>query len=312
MSIVATPHPDSPLTLGARFDWYACTVNASVAGLQRILALEFGGEWAPRDGARHGFQHRELLELLDGSVAVTMLHGGNGDLPHVYASGDTCEQFVNIIRTHYAGLHKVSRVDAAIDYDDGPGTWETLLDFVTGIAKGERVDGDTRRRAAKVRTNQMGDWLHGEKGRTFYLGSFKSAVLVRLYEKGIQLREDAAIRGKSREDVSVNYCRLECQVRPDGISKEHAATATPFEVFGYADWSRELLRRVEAQDVQRVHIKERRESDFDRSMNWMVHQYGAHILRQVSEVGGWEFLGEALRKRMETGDTPTMEDDKPW
>lgn len=301
MSIVATAHPYHTPTLGARFDWYACTVNASVEGLKSTLAAELGGEWKPREGARHGFHNREVLELPDSTSAATMLWGGNGGLPHVYASSDACDRFVEVIRANYAGRHKVSRMDAALDYDNGPGTWETLLDLARGIADGPegRVEGDTRKRVSKVATNQMGDWHHGIKGRTFYLGSFKSAVLVRLYEKGIQLREDAAKRGAPRVDISDDFCRLEVQVRPDGPAKERAATATPFEAFGYAEWSRELLRRVEAAEVERVHIRERRESDFDRALNWMVHQYQDHILQEVANWGGWSNLGEALRHRME-------------
>lgn len=301
MSIVATAHPYHTPTLGARFDWYACTVNASVDNLKAVLARELGGEWKPRDGARHGFQNREQLDLLDGSTGATLLWGGNGGLPHVYASSDACDEFVRVIREYWPDLHKVSRMDAAIDYDNGPGTWETLLAFCHGIADGPdgRVPGDTRKRVSKVGTNQMGDWHHGIKGRTFYLGSFKSAVLVRLYEKGIQLREDSIKRGAPRTDISPDYCRLEVQVRPDGPAKERAARATPLEAFGYSEWSRELLRRVEDADVDRVHIRERRESDFDRALNWMVHQYGDHILQEVSNAGGWANLGEALRHRME-------------
>lgn len=294
--------------VGARFDWYACTVNAAVDDLRAVFSRELSGEWEPREGARHGFHHREEFVLPDGTTGATLLHGGNGGLPHVYASSDACDEFVRIVRAYWPGRHKVSRMDAALDYDDGPGTWTRLLGFVQSIARGERVEGDERKRVSKVRTNQMGDWLHGEHGRTFYLGSFKSAVLVRLYEKGIQLREDAAIRGRDRSDISVNFVRLEVQVRPDGAAKERAATATPFEAFGYAEWSRELLRRVEDADVERVHIRERRESDHERALNWMVKQYEAHLLEEVAALGGWDRLGEALRARLELGHWHPVDD----
>lgn len=313
MSSVATTYPDSHAPTGARFDYYAATVNASVERLQEAFVREIGGEWVPREGARHGFHHREVLELSDGTTAATLLHGGNGGLPHVYASSDATDRFVPVVRGNWPDRHKVSRMDAAVDYDNGPGTWETLLGFCRGIADGPdgRVDGDTRKRASKVRTNQMGDWHHGEKGRTFYLGSFKSAVLVRLYEKGIQLREDAALRGRGRTDISDDFCRLEVQVRPDGPAKERAAVATPLEAFGYSEWSRELLRRVEDANVERVHIRERRESDHDRALNWMVKQYEAHLLQEVSDAGGWAGLGEALRRRMETA-SPATDDERPF
>lgn len=294
---------DMPTALqpGGRFDYYACTLNSTVERLRDVFSVELVRDWEPREGARHGFQHREEYVLSDGTTALTLLHGGNGGLPHAYASSDHTDDFVRIIRANWDGMHRVSRMDAALDYDSGARTWDRLLAVVQSIALGEKVDGDTRSRVTKVRTNQMGDWLHGEHGRTFYLGSFKSAVLVRLYEKGIQLREDAKLRGRDRTDLSDNLCRLEVQVRPDGAAKERAAKATPLDAFGYAGWSRELLRRVEASDVERVLIRERRESDHERALNWMVQQYEAHLLMEVSEVGGWDRLGQALRARLELG-----------
>jgi hypothetical protein len=305
-----------------------------VERLKSVLVDELGGEWKAEEGARHGFMYREVLRLPDDRPAATMLHGGNGDLPHVYASSDATDRFVEVIR-HYWGdtdpatgnlrrdakgrligpLHKVSRMDAALDYDDGPGTWERLLDICTRLAKAERVEGDERKRVAKIRTNQMGDWVHNVHGRTFYLGAFKSAVIARLYEKGIQLREDAAKYGRARPDISETLVRLEVEVRPDKEAKVRAATATPLEAFGYSEWSRELLRRVESADVPRVHIRERRDSDHERALNWMVKQYEAHLLQEVADAGGWDHLGEALRRRMETGagnDAPAPEDDRPF
>lgn len=287
-----------------RFDWYAATVNASVENLRHVLSRDLAASVAPEDGPRHGFHFREVARDLEGRTVATLLHGGNGDIPHTFASSDTAHKFAEIIRREWPDRHRVSRVDAALDFD-GPGTWDKLLSLCEGIASGERVEGDLRRRASKVRTNQMGDWFHGEHGRTFYLGSFKSAVLVRLYEKGIQLREDAARRGVTRDDdFTDDAVRLEVQVRPDGDSKRLAATATPLEVFGYADWSRELLRRLRGvNDIQRVHIKERRDSDTERAMQWMAHQYAGPILEEVQRLGGWEALGRDLRRRIETQTT---------
>lgn len=300
---VATPVVQAP-----RFDWYAASINVGVDRLRDVLSTELRGSARVEDGARHGYHNREVVRDADDRVVATILHGGNGDIPHAFATSDTAHTFAGIVRANWPDRHRVSRVDAALDFD-GDGAWRSLLAVCEGIAAGVKVDGDPRRRVSKIRTGQMGDWFHGEHGRTFYLGSFKSAVLVRLYEKGIQLREDAAKRGIVRDDLSDDAVRLEVQVRPDGDSKRLAASATPLEVFGYSEWSRELLRRVQDVDVQRVHIKERRDSDHERSMQWMVHQYGGHLLEEVAALGSWEALGEALRRRMETGAGFDSEDD---
>lgn len=294
-----------------RFDYYAATVNSSVDRLRGVLSDSIAGEWEPISGARHGFHYAEGLRGLDGNIAVRMLHGGNGDLPHVYASGDDTDAFVPIIRREFPDRHKVSRLDAAFDFDSGPGTWDRLYGLHLGVAMGERVDGDTRKRASKVRTGQMGDWVHAEKGRTFYLGSRKSAVLVRLYEKGVQLREIAGSTHK--HEVSPDLVRMECQVRPDGPAKLKAATATPREVFGYSEWSRELFRRVDGSDVERVHIRERRDSDHERALNWMAQQYENHLVQLAADLGGWEAIGQDIRRRIELGHgTPVEPDQQPF
>lgn len=292
---------DSVSGIVPRFDWYAASINVGVERLRDTLARDLRATVTPEDGARHGFHFREVARDVEGRTVATILHGGNGDIPHAFASSDSAHTFAGIVRHYWPDRHRVSRVDAALDFD-GPGTWTKLLDVCHGIAAGVKLPGDDRSRVTKVRTGQMGDWFHGEHGRTFYLGSFKSAVLVRLYEKGIQLIEDAQKHGILRDDISRDAVRLEVQVRPDGDSKRLAASATPLEVFGYAGWSRELLRRVQGVDVQRVHIKERRDSDKERALQWMVHQYGAHLLAEVAELGSWHALGDALRRRMETGE----------
>lgn len=284
-----------------RFDWYAATVNVGVDDLRHVLERDLGGSAKPEDGARHGFHYREVVRDREGHTLATILHGGNGDIPHAFASSDYAHGFAGIIRREWGDRHRVSRMDTALDFDGGPSTWGTLLDLCRSIADGERVEGDTRRRIGKIRTNQMGDWHHGKDGRTFYLGAFKSPVLCRLYEKGIQLHQDAARRNMPAPEASITAVRLEVQVRPDGPAKTTAATATPEQAFGYSEWSRELLRRLDGTKVPRVNVKERRDSDHERAMQWMVKQYGDHLLAEVAELGSWAALGESLRRRLETG-----------
>lgn len=286
----------------ARFDWYAATINANLDSLRDVLCRDLSGSALVEDGPRNGYHNREVIRDREGNLLATLLHGGNGDIPHAFASSDYAHGFSEVVRRHWPERHRVSRFDACLDFDGGPATWSSLLELCQRLALGERVEGDTRKRVMKLRTNYMGDWLHGVDGRTFGLGSYKSAVYVRLYEKGIQLRQDALKRGlPAPVGVTDDLVRLEVQVRPDGASKSAAASASPAEAFGYAEWSRELLRRVDGSDVPRVHIKERRLPDLDRALQWMVHQYGDHLLTEVARLGSWEALGADLRRRLETG-----------
>ena len=170
-------------------------------------------------------------------------------------------------------------MDAAEDFD-GEGTWERLYGVCLALAdeRGLKID-------------QAGDWHRGIAGRTFYVGGRKSAVFARLYEKGKQLRGLALDGGA---DISADLVRLEVQVRPDGPARMVAAAGAPEEAFGYADWSRELLGRVLGLDVDRVHIRERRESDDARAIEWLVRQYGEHLERLAERRGGWAAAGEEL------------------
>lgn len=295
------------------FDWYAATINSGVDTLRDVLSRDLRGAATFEDGPRNGYHNREVIRDRDGRLLAVMLHGGNGDIPHAFATSDASPAFATLVREVWPDRHKVSRFDACLDFD-GPTAWSELLDMCKVLVSGERVDGDLRKRASKIRTNYMGDWLHGEHGRTFGMGSYKSAVYCRLYEKGIQVREDDAKRGIVRTDYefSPDAVRLEVQVRPAGDSKRLAAKSTPAEAFGYADWTRELLRRVDGSKVERVHIKERRDSDHERAMQTVAHQYRNHLLQELMIHGSWAAVGESIGRRIESAGADVNDENTPF
>lgn len=282
------PQPDAT----ARFDWYAATIREDPQALLRRLADNLGGE-VVNGKPKQGYARGDFIRR-DGSTIVTVYSGGRNGHPHAFASGDDADEFVPLVRALYGPTHHVTRMDAAIDFD-GPGTWDRLFPIVRDLALGLPFPGDPRRRVSEVSVSQSGDWLRPVAGRTFYVGSFKSAVLVRLYEKGKQLRGLAVDGGA---DISEDLVRLEVQVRPEQAARFKAASSAPVDAFGYADWSRELLRRVTAADVPRVHIRERRESDHERAMHWLITQYGEHLATEAEAVGGWDMLARSLQRRV--------------
>lgn len=297
----------------ARFDWYAATIMDRPAHLIEVLAARLGGV-VVFGKPLHGYAEAAIIRSGDRTLA-TVLHGGAFPWPHAFASSDETDRFVEVVRDLWPNDHNVTRMDAALDFDDGPGTFKALLDLCVNLAAGERVDGDERKRATKVSVRNVGDWTFATGGRTLYLGSTSSAVQARLYEKGIQLRQDAAVRGVPRDDISQDLTRLEVQVRPDGPARRRAAHATPEQAFGYAEWARELLRRVNGSGVEPVHIRERRLSDHERAMRWMVKQYRDHIVHAADLAGGWTALGLALQQRImegQHGEMPPMDDDTPF
>jgi len=260
-----------------RFDWYAATVRDGPDAVLATLSRDLGAE-VVEGQALHGYEAGWDLKA-GGSVIARMLCGGRNGAPHVWASGDDTEALVSAVRGRWPRLHRVSRMDAAEDFD-GEGTWDRLYRVSLALAdeRGLKID-------------QAGDWHREVAGRTFYLGGRKSAVQARLYEKGKQLRGLALDGGP---DISTDLVRLEVQVRPEGPARDRAAFGEPEEAFGYADWTRELARQVLGLDVERVHIRERRESDDERAIEWCVWQYGEHLERLAERAGGWAAAGEEV------------------
>lgn len=298
---------------GARFDWYATTILERPARLIEVLASRLGGVMVPSK-PHHGYA--EAAQIRSGDrVLATIYHGGAFAWPHAFASSDETDAFVDVVRDVWPNDHNVTRMDAALDFDAGTGTFQTLLDLCTDLAAGIRVDGDERKRCSKVGVRNVGDWTFNTGGRTFYLGATSSAVQARLYEKGIEIRQKAEQTGVPRDDVSLNLTRLEVQVRPDGPARRRAAHGSAEDAFGYAEWSRELLRRVNGAGVERVHIRERRLSDFERAFRHMCLQYRDHIIHAADLAGGWTSLGLALEQRImggQHGEMPRMADDLPF
>lgn len=260
-----------------RFDWYAATVRDDPDTVLATLSRELDGE-VVAGRALHGYESGWDVRS-GGSVVARMLAGGRNGAPNTWASGDDTDAFVRVIRDSWPEQHRVTRMDASEDFD-GPGTWEALYGSCIDLAD---------ERGLKI--SQAGDWHRPVDGRTLYVGSRKSPVMARLYEKGKQLRGLALDGGL---DISDDLVRLEVQVRPDGPARDRAAHGSPEDAYGYADWSRELAGLVLGLDVERVHIRERRESDDARALEWLVRQYGVHLERLSESVGGWAEAGLEL------------------
>lgn len=261
-----------------RFDWYAATIADDPGHVLALLSEGLGAE-VTNGTARHGYEYGYDLRA-GGSVVARVLAGGKNGFPHAWASSDDTDRFVQVVRGAWPEAHRVTRFDASEDFD-GPGTWDRLYGVALNLA-------DDRR----LKIDQAGDWHRLEDGRTFYIGGRKSATFARLYEKGKQMR---GLGGPGAEAISPDLVRLELEARPDGRARYWAAQCDPVEAYGLSSWSQELARLVYGVDVDRVHIRERRESDDARALRWMVLQYGEHLDRLAAELGGWANAGLHLR-----------------
>lgn len=280
----------------AAFDWYAATVYDDPGTIMDELCARFGFELVDSKG-QHGYRSGVSFAL-DGIVHARMIYDGNdGAHPNLWASSSESVAVAAFIRERWPGRvpgwmedrwtgHHVTRADVALDFT-GPGTWDVLLDLARTIA-GERG----------LRVATVGDWLtpDGPGGRTLYVGSFKSPVMVRLYEKGKQVASQVR---EAPEVEDLDWCRLEVQVRPQKDARKTAATADPMEFWGFAAWTAELLRRVTGRELTPTPMWTRRESDTERALAFMFDQYQRHLVTLAAE-HGWDAarLGAAVIERI--------------
>jgi hypothetical protein len=175
------------------------------------------------------------------------------------------------VRDSFPG-HYVTRVDSCIDFE-APGAWDVLLD-----------------RSFKVKTEMgvssrvQGDWFdNGIRGRTFYLGSTKSDVQFRLYEKG------------KKEGQGGDWVRAELQVKPKKMARYACSRVAPEEVWGFSRWSRALRVALGASEVARLAREVVQKQPFERRFEAMMKQYGNTIRELEQRMGSEARFLDALR-----------------
>lgn len=270
-----------------RFDYYSAGVPEEPQKLIEALRVGLGAtEVEGRPRGLRGYASQTVLRRGDITVA-TVLHGGNaGAMPNVFQSNECAHALAVFLRGSYPG-HRVTRMDAAQDFD-GPGAWDRLYALAMKIAV-----------ASRLKITQSGDWFWLVDGRTVYFGSWKSAVFVRLYEKGKQLGADiTGIDGAGGcVDVRSDWCRIEVVVKPDGDARYRAASAAPQEAWGYSWWTAKMWKAISGSTVPRVSMQQHRIPDHERSFLHMVDQYGDAMERLRVE-RGWssEQLGRVIQQ----------------
>jgi DNA relaxase NicK len=270
-----------------RFDWYAATVKAQPRELLAGLCDAYGpGASVEPSRPLHGYE-RGCEIAAGGMVRARVLYGGRNGDPHAWACGEDTDAFVHVVRSRWgAGQHVVTRCDAAEDFD-APGAFDALGSMALAIAD---------ERGLKVHHN--GDWHRGVEGRTIYVGSRKSSVFVRLYEKGKQLRSQLNYPGQG---ISRDWVRLEAQVRPEKEARAYAASMAPVEAWGLAAWTRELCAVACGSVVPRVRMHVWREADDERAFRFMCRQYGPMLARLRGELGDWACVGKTIGETVEGG-----------
>jgi len=275
-----------------RFDWYAATIPDTPNRVISTLADGLGAEPVP-GRAMHGYTQGIDFQHPDRGTVARLLCGGNrGANPNAWASGDDTDKFVSLVREAWPARHYVTRMDAAQDTSE-PGCFDRLRAECRSVAE-----------SRGMRFPAIEDPLNPGHGRTQYIGSRKSRVFGRLYEKGKQLLERAhlsALSGAYVIDQDTgevqqvdDLTRLELVVRPEKEGRELAAVCTPEQAWGFTDWSQELAARVFDLQLHQVYVRHRKGTADDATLAWMCQQY-RHILNRLADrSGGWCGAGERI------------------
>jgi hypothetical protein len=253
-------------------DYYAATCNEDPKGFIQSVLDNFDGSVFEPAKPRQGYDYAANICTEDTRHTTVLWGGINGGL-HALASGERAEPFSHFMRALYPA-HTVPRVDVAQDFT-GPGCWDALFPAVVSFATEKNLQ-----------ICQYGNYLTDtDKGRTLYVGSRKSVVYLRLYEKGKQLGTDP------------NHVRLEIEVKPQNPKgKAWAAKATAQELWGASRWSMNLAASLLSVYVDRFPAGTVRSapSEFLSALEWMMGQWGGHLDQLAQHVGGWEAVGPAL------------------
>lgn len=201
---------------------------------------------------------------------VQVRAGGANPHPFVDCKGEASPLVAAYLRG--AHRHRVARMDVA---EDRRG--ENLFFRLHRLSK--RIS-----KRFGVSWKPAGDWSTKDAGRTIYLGSRHSQIMLRIYEKGLEYAQKA---GVPVTDELRAWVRIEVEFKPQNPkAKEVASSQMPDAIWGNAEWLLAFAAEAFGMQTERVNISQRRESDRDRALRHMGSQYGSHLLSLWEELEG--------------------------
>lgn len=268
---------------GPEFDAYCATVRANrlelIARLENAL-LEADFDTEVKDGPPVRFyDHNTLIVDPSGHRLLSMRYGGRNGWPFIECKGPASAIVADVLRTHFPH-HSPSRIDSAYDLR-GPDVFERLHELAL----------KTQERG--VRLDYAGAAIdHPDRGSTIYLGSRKSQAFVRIYQKGLKHAEEMGLAPEDIPDELRYWVRVELELKPDKKpAKEAAKSLTAEAVWGASPWLRRFAKEALSIDAVRVKMHEKRETNHERAMRYLIRQYGPSLIEQAKRCGSWSELG---------------------
>lgn len=274
--MIAPPefHPYSILD-NAFFDWYQCALSVDPQEVVSAAESWFRSESNMCVELRDAVPQRpykaavELFTTFPSHEVsfCTVHYGGINDKCMFRSTSDRAVKGSEFVRSMFPD-HSCSRVDVALDFMEGPELFPVLVDWLVNYAQNS---------SPKMSVDYRGDWSSASKGRTLYIGSRKSAVFIRLYEKGMQ----QISQGNAGADP--HWIRFEAEIKPEKkIGKIALAGLSVEQCFGASRLLRDFVLMISGDKLQAVKVgKVHKMTDHDRSFNHMCHQYGKIILDQL-------------------------------
>ena len=279
-----------------KFDAYAATIEDDPNGVLGQLLAAFPAAWSELTQARNGYTSAFAVHYCGNRATVSHRRkpdGGNET--HVSVLGAWSQQLATHLRIVHP-FHSVARLDAAADFDQ-VGFWDWLIPIALDLADDLHVSID-----------QRGDWERGGMaGRTLYLGSPESAVRMRIYEKGKQLRSQ-----KEDPDASLHWVRLETQTRPQKRAKRAAWTWTPTEAFCTSKVATRLLSIIQVRDLPHVppgYVRQPAPVSSEKFRN-LVRSYGRFLLQLLDSMPAAD-LASAVAKQLDAPNAPDILQARP-
>jgi hypothetical protein len=256
-----------------RFDWMQTTIREDPKEVFDLLAGTLGGDLIVGRGL-NGYE-RSMAVNRQGETLARVFYGGFNGWPNVLASGAQTDDVAPVIRGAWPA-HEVTRMDSAQDFDTAGG-YDLVRETLVGIHQTSRIS------KYEIESTQ-----NGVRSRTIYLGAPASRVRVRLYEKG-RFEHQLGNVG-----ASIDWFRIEAQIRPTGDARGRAAEVDAGEAWGFSPWAREVAKAVMGLEVERVTMQLKREPDYQRALHALQRQYGATLTKALAVEGSWDAVGRLL------------------
>jgi hypothetical protein len=249
-----------PILESSKWDWYQVTISYyHYDKLRPILSKFFPNAVWRLDRPVNGYQSAEGLYIGDRRCLLAC-YGGNNDTCNLLSTSSDSVHLYDALHA-WGGAFKPTRFDSCIDWEE-PGLFDCLSSSLLAFAteKGLLV-------------NQQGDWERG-RSRTLYIGSSKSPVQIRLYEKGYEML--------GLDTDRPNWVRLEVQVKPTKSRRASTCTWSPSDAF-CCGWVSEAIQRFFILPQCKHPIGyEKTDSDRLRRRKWLF-KVAARALRELLE-----------------------------